>query len=103
VHGLDVLGLESESTGSRPYHYHGAADGLERDLSRPFRRLQLAADPIRDWPGAVTRRRGGDKMVDAPAGPGTATLDRESWPRSAVGGGGYIGPGPCSLGGASTA
>jgi hypothetical protein len=65
VHGLDVLGLESESTGSRPYHYHGAADGLERDLSRPFRRLQLAADPIRDWPGAVTRRRGGDKMVDA--------------------------------------
>jgi hypothetical protein len=23
---------------------------------------------------------------------------RESWPRSAVGGGGYVGPGPCSLG-----
>jgi hypothetical protein len=28
VHGLNVLGLESESTGSGPYH-HGAADGLE--------------------------------------------------------------------------
>ena len=34
VHGLDVLGLESESTGSGPYH-HGAADGLE--LGRPHR------------------------------------------------------------------
>jgi hypothetical protein len=41
--------------------------------------------------------------VKPPAGPGTATIDREGWPRSAVGGGGYIGPGPCSLGGASTA
>ena len=29
---------------------------------------------------------------------GTAAIDRESWPRSAVGGGGYIGPGPCSFG-----
>jgi len=34
---------------------------------------------------------------------GTATISRENWPRSAVGGGGYIGSGPCSLGGASTA
>jgi len=98
VHGLDVLGLESESTGSRPYHYHGAADGLERALSRPFRRLQLAADQSVTGPGRSRGGRGGDKMVDAPAGPGTATIDRESWPRSAVGGGGYIGPGPCSLG-----
>lgn len=56
VHGLDVLGLESESTGSRPYHYHGAADGLERDLSRPFRRLQRAADQSVTGPG---RSRGG--------------------------------------------
>jgi hypothetical protein len=59
--------------------------------------------PTNPWlaRGGHAAGRGGDKMVDAPAGPGTATIDRESWPRSAVGG--YIGPGPCSLGGASTA
>jgi hypothetical protein len=50
VHGLNMLGLESESMGSRSWH-HGVADGLERDLSRPFRRLQLAADQSVTGPG----------------------------------------------------
>jgi hypothetical protein len=51
--------------------------------------------------GVLAAVKGPDRRSRQPHG--TATIDRESRPRSAVGGWGYIGPGPCSLGGASAA
>jgi hypothetical protein len=55
VHGLNVLGLESESTGSGSWH-HGAGD-LGWGRTRPFRTLQLAAD--KSVTEAPRRPRGG--------------------------------------------
>jgi hypothetical protein len=35
---------------------------------------------------------------EPPHAQAAADIDRKNWPRSAVGGGGYIGSGPCLLG-----